>query len=79
MVLSPLGLRSQLYLGGSVVRINRSIALMTTPSNNTGAVKAKLDRLVADASDQIRIEYTMLLPRFDAIELCYFLSNQAAI
>ena len=52
---------------------------MTTPSNNIGGVKAKPDRLVADASDQIRIEYTMLLPRFDGIQPCYFSSNQAAI
>ncbi|WP_332972481.1 MULTISPECIES: hypothetical protein [unclassified Microcoleus] len=48
--------------------MNRSIALSTTPSNNSGGVKAKLGRSVADASDQIRIECTMLLPRFDAIQ-----------
>jgi|GEM_PF-4017191 len=45
---------------------------MTTPSNNIGGVKAKPDRLVADASDQIRIEYTMVLPRCDVTQPCYF-------
>ena len=61
--------------------INSSIALSTTPSSNQnrGGVNAKPDRLVADASDQIRIEYTMLLPRFDVIQACYFSSNQATI
>ncbi|MEG4319853.1 MULTISPECIES: hypothetical protein [unclassified Microcoleus] len=54
------------------MRINRSIALSTTPSNNIGGVKAKLGGSVADASDQIRRECTMRLPRFDAIQPCYF-------
>jgi hypothetical protein len=61
--------------------INSSIALSTIPitNQNIGGVNAKPDRLVADASDQIRRECTILLPRFDAIQPCYFLSNQVAI
>jgi hypothetical protein len=61
--------------------INSSIALNTIPTinHNIGGVNAKVDRLVADASDQIKIESTMFLPRFDAIQPCYFSSNQAAI
>jgi hypothetical protein len=61
--------------------MSRSIALSTIPTinHNIGGVNAKGDRLVADASDKIRIEYTMLLPRFDVVQPCYFSSNQAAI
>lgn len=61
--------------------MNKSIALSTIPTvnQNIGGVNAKDDRLVADASDQIRIEYTILLPPFDAIQPCYFSSNQVPI